>query len=124
MDMYLEEYQRKHKRYVALTQEARAYLTGYSWPGNLNQLRGLCQRVVLLADKRHVNDLFLRQQLEQRDPEPRADAGPPVYQDQEARRLAELLIKHKGSRQAVAEELGISKTTLWRRMKRLGLGGE
>ncbi len=124
VDMYLEEYQRKHKRYVALTQEARAYLTGYSWPGNLNQLRGLCQRVVLLADKRHVNDLFLRQQLEQRDPEPRADAGPPVYQDQEARRLAELLIKHKGSRQAVAEELGISKTTLWRRMKRLGLGGE
>ena len=80
--------------------------------------------MVLLADKRHVNDLFLRQQLEQRDPEPRADAGPPVYQDQEARRLAELLIKHKGSRQAVAEELGISKTTLWRRMKRLGLGGE
>lgn len=124
VDLYLDEYQRKHKRYVTLTKEARAYLAGYSWPGNLNQLRSVCQRVVLLADKRQVNDAFLRQQLEQMVPEARSVPEPAAFQDQEALRLAELLHKHNGSRQAVAEELGISKTTLWRRMKRLGLGGD
>ena len=41
----------------------------------------------------------------------------------EAARLEAALRRHGGSRAAAAAELGISKTTLWRRMKQYGLTG-
>lgn len=44
-----------------------------------------------------------------------------IYQHPEAAELAELLEKYRGSRSAVAKELGISTTTLWRRMKKYGV---
>ena len=37
-----------------------------------------------------------------------------LYQDRRAVELAALMKKHKGNRQKVAEELGVSKTTRWR----------
>ena len=40
----------------------------------------------------------------------------------EAVRIAELLKKHGGNREKVAAELGISKTTLWRHIKKYGIG--
>ncbi len=120
-NLYLGRYQRKHKRYITLTQEACRCLESHSWPGNLNQLRSVCERIVLLAGKRQVSDTFLRRQIEQLSPRVTDSGSVVVYQDKEAMQLAQLLEKHHGSRQAVAEELGISKTTLWRRMKRHGL---
>ena len=44
-----------------------------------------------------------------------------LYKDQKAVELAELLRRNNGNREKVAAELGISKTTLWRRMKKYGI---
>ncbi len=119
---YLEEYQRQHKRYVNLTQEAKDFLSDYDWPGNLNQIRSLCERIVLMADKRNVGDAFLRRQLEQQTPEVLESTEQIViFKDKEAVQIAELLQKYNGNRQKVADELEISKTTLWRRMKKYGI---
>lgn len=41
-----------------------------------------------------------------------------LYQDRRAVELAALMKRHKGNRQKVAEELGVSKTTLWRYLKK------
>ena len=41
--------------------------------------------------------------------------------DSEGARLAEVLSRNGGNRAAAAAELGISKTTLWRRMKQYGV---
>ena len=38
--------------------------------------------------------------------------------------IAELLRQHNGNRAKVAEALGISKTTLWRYMKKYGIGAD
>ena len=40
---------------------------------------------------------------------------------EEARRIMDALGRARGSREQAAAELGISKTTLWRRMKKLGI---
>ena len=46
---YLDEWQEKYKRYVHLTQGAQRYLQEYEWPGNLDQLNSVCERLVLLS---------------------------------------------------------------------------
>ena len=45
-----------------------------------------------------------------------------LFKDQKGVEIAQLLKKHNGSREKVAAELGVSKTTLWRYMKKYGIG--
>ncbi len=122
IDSCMREAQKRYKRYFTLTQGARDYLRQYSWPGNLDQLRGLCERIVLTAERRTIDEVFLQKELEQMAP--RIAPHPEqvvVIKDPRAAELEELLKQHAGNRQAAADALGISKTTLWRRMKKYGI---
>lgn len=122
---YLEEFQRQHKRYINLTQEAKDFLSAYDWPGNLNQIRSLCERIVLMADRRNVGDAFIRRQLEQLTPDViEGTEQIVIYKEKEAVQITALLKKYNGNRAKVSEELGISKTTLWRKMKKYGIEEE
>ena len=44
-----------------------------------------------------------------------------LYKDQKAVEIAALLRRYSGNRERVAEELGGSKTTLWRYIKKYGI---
>lgn len=122
-ELYLQEAQARYHRYVSLTQGARAYLRGYDWPGNLNQLRSICERAVLLAERRSVDEGFLRRQMEQIAPQLLPDTQQVVlFRDPKAVQISELLKRFHGDRQRVAAELGVSKTTLWRYIKKYGIG--
>ena len=44
-----------------------------------------------------------------------------LYKDQKAVEIAALLRRYSGNRERVAEELGVSKTTLWRYIKKYGI---
>lgn len=122
MDYYLEEYQEKYKRYIHLTNGALAYAQSYDWPGNLDQLNNVCERIVMLTEKRNVDEVFLRKQLEEVTPlmTPKAEKVV-LIQDPMALKISQLLSEHSGNREKVAAELGISKTTLWRYMKKYGI---
>lgn len=119
---YLGQWQDKYKRYVRLTQGAERFMQEYDWPGNLNQLNSVCQRIVLLTERRNIDEVFVRRQLEETTSHllPGTDKVV-LYKDPKAVELADLLKKYGGSREKVAAELGISKTTLWRRMKKYGI---
>ena len=123
VDFYLELAQERYKRYISLTQGAKDYLRNYDWPGNLDQLHSLCERTVLTAERRNVDEVFLRRELEHLAPRLEPETQQVVLvKDPKALRIADLLKQHDGDRQKVAEELGISKTTLWRYMKKYGIG--
>lgn len=121
-ELYLEEWGGRYKRYVNLTQGAVQFLKEYDWPGNLTQLNSVCDRVVLLTEKRNVDEVFLRRQLEQMMPTllPGTDKVV-LYKERKAVEIAQLLQKHGGNREKVAAELGVSKTTLWRYIKKYGI---
>ena len=124
-ELYLDDWQEKYKRYVHLTQGARNYLLDYEWPGNLDQLCSVCERLVLLTRKRNIDEVFLRQQLEQVTPRMLPGTEQIVlYKDQKAVEIAALLKKYHGNRQKVADELGVSKTTLWRYLKKFDIKPE
>ena len=123
IDMCLDDCVVKFKRYVVLTKEARKRLTDYPWPGNYIQLRSFLERMVLTAPSRTVNASYVSALLLELYPNTPA-ADPQAPQEplaSEGVRLAEVLSRNGGNRAAAAAELGISKTTLWRRMKQYGI---
>jgi len=122
VDYYLQEWQEKYQRYIQLTSGARQFIKEYDWPGNLDQINSICERIVLLTEKRNIDEVFLRKQLEQVTPKLMTGTEKVVlFEDPKAMELAQLLSKYGGNREKVAQELGISKTTLWRRMKKYGI---
>ncbi len=123
-ELYLKDWKKRYMRNVHLTQGARDALMECDWPGNLNQLDAVCERIVLLSEKRSVEEGFVRRQLEQLSPKLDRESGEIiVYRDEKAERIAALLKEHNGSREKVAREMGVSKTTLWRYMNKFGLSG-
>ena len=122
VDFYLDEAQRKYKRYVRLTPRARKFLEDYDWPGNIDQVRSICERAVLLAERHTVDEVFLRAQLDQMAPAVLPGTEQVVvFKNQEALEIADLMKKHNGNRQKVAAELGMSRTTLWRKILKYGI---
>ena len=112
-----------HPAYT-LHPEALQWLTGQPWPGNIRELRNVLERAVSLAE----GDILLTSQLEHtqeppgqvsRAPEPLA--GQQLCQQvahAEEASIREALRRNGGHRGQTAAELGISVTTLWRRMRR------
>ena len=119
---FMDHWQKQYKRYVKVTQGAVKFVQDYEWPGNLEQIASVCERIVLLTEQRSIDEVFVKKQVDQILPDllPGTDKVV-LYKDKEAVRIAELLRKHGGNREKVAAELGISKTTLWRHIKKYGI---
>lgn len=125
IDLYLDGCVSKLGRYVVLTQEARQALMRCPWPGNYIQLEGFLERMTLTARSRTVGADYVRELLGQMNmgsPEPKPsvepEEGAPLP---EAELIRSVLSECGGSRAAAAERLGISKTTLWRRIKKYSI---
>ena len=134
-----------YSRFHVLTQGAMKVLSEYPWPGNLFQVENFCERLILTAGKRSLDEIAVRRMLEELYPVDGrgknemagaggwnpggaaavgrgygAQGGIPALPD-EAERIAETLRRLRGNREKTAKELGMSKTTLWRRMKEYGI---
>ena len=121
-DQYLQEWQEKYKRYIQLTNGARQFVQEYDWPGNLDQINSICERIVLMTQKRMIDEVFLRKHLEEVTPLMTTKTEKVVVvQDPKALKISRLLAEYGGSREKVAAEMGISKTTLWRYMKKYNI---
>lgn len=114
-----------YHRPITLSADAWEALEGYPWPGNLIQIQSFCERLILAASRPKVDGSVIRRLLQELYPSPAGELPPASGASDslqgEAARIASLLEKHLGNRNAVAKELGISVTTLWRRMKKLGI---
>ena len=122
LDYQLKELFHKYGRYHVLTAGARKYLREYPWPGNLFQLERFCERLILTAGKRSIDEVMITDLLSQLygSGDEEAEAGDPVYESHKEEILNTLRQFH-GNRERTAEALGISTTTLWRQMKKYGV---
>lgn len=113
-----------YSRYHALTKGAKNLMMEYPWKGNLLQVESFCERLILTAEQRSIDEIAVRKLLNElydsQDGVSQVYSGGPLASEQ-ASWIAEALHKHKGNRDKTAKELGISKTTLWRRMKQFGI---
>ena len=106
------------------------WLGGHHWPGNVRELENLCQRAVALADDDTfgtdvlmLSDSFTAT-LDERKKE-RNPAGTPrltAQRDRAERQMIEqALACHRGVVSRAARELGISRTTFYRKARKAGI---
>lgn len=115
---------KRYARFPKIAEDAMEALVGFGWQGNEIQLEAFCERLLLTSPKKTITSdyvYFLLDTLYPVKERVSRDGTTVIYQHPEAARLTELLEKHQGNRSAVAQELGISTTTLWRRMKKYGV---
>ena len=113
---------KRYARFPKIAEDAMEALAGFGWQGNEIQLESFCERLFLTSPKKTITSdyvYFLLDTLYPVKERISEDGTTVIYQHPEAARLTELLEKHQGNRSAVAKELGISTTTLWRRMKNM-----
>ncbi len=127
----VRECNERYGRYHVLTNGAKKLLLDYPWEGNLFQIDSFCERMILTAASRSLDEITVQSLLKELYPGERylkeekketvslmaADAA----ENEEAARIVKALQKYGGSREKTAKELGISKTTLWRHMKKFGI---
>ena len=121
---FFKEYCQKYNKYLVLTHGGKDKINQLLWQGNLIQLKTFCERLVITADKRNIDEVRIQNLYSELYPyisEIGGEEKVVIYKSPEAVKLSELLEKHHGNRNLVAEELGISTTTLWRKMKKYGV---
>ena len=89
------------------------------WPGNIRELRNALEHGIVLCPGGLLQPEHLPASLKAKEPSPQS--GTDAFEGAEARVIRETLARHGGNRAAAARTLGIHKTTLWRKMKKLGL---
>lgn len=103
-------------RAYTLSEPVKARLQAYDYPGNIRELRNILERAMLMAD----GDTLLVEHL---PPELASDAAimPGIdaivpLETAELRYLQWALAHHGGDRKSLAEQLGISERTLYRKL--------
>ncbi|MDP2960429.1 MAG: sigma-54 dependent transcriptional regulator [candidate division Zixibacteria bacterium] len=120
---YAESYQ---KEVEGMDEELKDEFQNYHWPGNIRELEHTIERGVALAtssilDKTSI--LFLPEDEKHWLPEIESETLNSLKNNEKAQ-IIKTLKKNKWNYTKSAEELGISRTTLWRRMKEYRLRQE
>jgi propionate catabolism operon transcriptional regulator len=112
---------RPHPNLAAEIGACAPLLGAYAWPGNVRELRNLMERLALFLAAEPLQALtpaFLLSVAPELGSQVVAAAAPlpaPVAAAEES--LAAVMARFGGQRDAAARYLGISRTTLWRRLK-------
>lgn len=122
---YLAEYARQYAVELdvpTLMARLKAPFEQYRWPGNVRELQNFAERLAVnAAHGASIEDLRLEELLPELSVPRRGEATPAgLLKEQECRAIADAMRRLGGDKTAVSKELGISPTTLWRRLKEMG----
>lgn len=101
-------------------------LRGYTWPGNIRELRNLCERLSILLSGQTINPENLPHEFSACTPNPSESAFilPEIgihLDDLEADMIFQALARTKGNRSKSARLLGVSRDTLLYRIQKHGI---
>ena len=118
---FLDKFSLKYgKGEMSFDKEALQALKNYPWPGNIRELEHSIEKAVILSDSRVIqaDDLFLKKvPLTGNNP---ANA-PASFDDYEKTIIRKTLLRNMGNLSNAARELGISRPTLYKKIKQYGL---
>jgi DNA-binding NtrC family response regulator len=110
---------------TTFSEESLAALRRYNWPGNVRELQNVVERAVLLGKGSVITPEDLPSHVAAGAPHAlAASTNQPLKQAlgaPERQIILETLLANNWNRNATADALGINRTTLYKKMKRLGL---
>jgi DNA-binding NtrC family response regulator len=118
---FLSRYAKKYNRGpLTFARDALAAMRDYTWPGNIRELEHSIEKAAILAEGNEVrpDDLHLRHAPAQQQAAQHERAS---YDDYEREILKKALIRNGGNMSNAAKELGISRQTIYNKMKKYGL---
>lgn len=130
--VFLEKYCRKYdKKIKGFTRAAVDFLKNYNWPGNVSELAVTIEKAVVLCDKMEISPLHF-QTLEEHAPiraTAQAENGAvsavavenETLEQMEMRVIRAVLARNRGNMSLTAQQLGITRQTLYNKGKKYRL---
>ena len=114
---FLKKYSVKYNREnLSINQSVINKLKEYNWPGNIRELEHTIEKAVILSDgtKLKPDDILFKPISK------KSKLIPQTIEEMEKQMIASAFEKHKGNYSSTAEELGITRQTLYNKMKKYG----
>ena len=118
VDYFLKKYTDLYGRPgLILHPQALEKLANYDWPGNIRELQHTIEKAVILAEKNVIraSDLFIR------PGKALSFCEVPNLEEVERQAILAAITQNEGNLTAAAEQLGVSRQTLYNKMKRFNL---
>ncbi len=121
VDYFMKMFSRKYQKAITgVSAPAMKKLEKYKWPGNIRELRHTLERAIILADT------SMLQPMDFLFPESEKETEGVVFdnynlEDVEKTVIRKALKKHEGNISHAAKELGLTRTSLYRRMEKYSL---
>jgi len=116
-DFFLKKFAHKYdKPGLKINQQAQEKLMEYPWPGNVRELQHTMERAVILSEGGRLGpqDFLLHAK-----PMPSPEDGDLTLEEMEGRMIARALDRTDGNYSAAAQQLGISRQTLYNKLKKM-----
>jgi DNA-binding NtrC family response regulator len=116
-EYFLKIYSEKYQKTISkISEKGIEYLQKYGWPGNIRELEHAIEKVVILSDSEILSDA---------DFSFRKSSSAKVFQTLDLENNEKILIKnalekHKNNYTETANELGITRRTLYNKIKKYG----
>jgi PAS domain S-box-containing protein len=121
VDHFIARFNRlREKDITGVSPEVLQILMSHEYPGNVRELENIIEHAFILCPGGLIQAGHLPEHLRPAESAP-APGDIQNLREVEARFLYEALRQHQWNRLATAKALGIHKTTLWRKMKQLGI---
>lgn len=116
-EMFLDCFAKKYDKSLSLGESAGKALLSCSWRGNIRELRHVIEKAVIVCSSSEVTKRDL--QIEESAVAPAGMAG--TLEEVERKAICEALQKSGGNLSLTAQRLGISRQTLYNKMKRYSI---
>jgi DNA-binding NtrC family response regulator len=116
-EFYLRKYSSKYdKAGLKINQKAIEKLLNYSWPGNVRELQHSMEKAVILADEKILGESSFT--LIDESASPDLNLKNKTLEEMEKTMILNSISQEKGNMSAVAKNLGITRQTLYNKLKR------
>ncbi|MBN1423962.1 sigma 54-interacting transcriptional regulator [Candidatus Fermentibacteria bacterium] len=122
VDQFIARFNRVQKRTVTgISPEALSLLMAHDWPGNVRELENIVERAFVLCGEGPIDMEHLPGDFLGHGGVPQSQSMKATRDSVEAQIIRRTLERHGYHRLAAAKDLGIHKSTLFRKLKRLGI---
>jgi len=118
-EFFLKKFTSKYEKHgMKINQAAQEKLLKYQWPGNIRELQHAVEKAVILGDSTVLKpeDFFLRPVLSSK-----FDDNHQTIEEMEKRMILHAVEKSAGNMSSAAEQLGITRQTLYNKLKKYGI---